>query len=60
MFKSGYFHRDFIDATCKKYNLDMTIAFETNLLPMILSIDKARVRDHMHFLVWLQSMKTML
>ncbi|MCG9554492.1 LysR family transcriptional regulator [Vibrio sp. Isolate31] len=40
MFKSGYFHRDFIDATCKKYNLDMTIAFETNLLPMILSIVK--------------------
>ncbi|MEZ9562868.1 LysR family transcriptional regulator substrate-binding protein, partial [Vibrio splendidus] len=40
MFKSGYFHRDFIDATCKKYDLDMTIAFETNLLPMILSIVK--------------------
>lgn len=40
MFKSGYFHRDFIDAICKKYDLDMTIAFETNLLPMILSIVK--------------------
>jgi DNA-binding transcriptional LysR family regulator len=40
MFKSGYFHRDFIDATSQKYQLDSKIEFETNLLPMILSIVK--------------------
>ena len=40
MFKSGYFHRDFIDQMRIKHDLDMSIAFETNLLPMILSIVK--------------------
>jgi DNA-binding transcriptional LysR family regulator len=40
MFKAGYFHRDFIDETSKQHDLDMMIAFETNLLPMILSIVK--------------------
>lgn len=40
MFKSGYFHRDFIDQMRVKHDLDMSIAFETNLLPMILSIVK--------------------
>ncbi|MFA0569209.1 LysR family transcriptional regulator [Vibrio gallaecicus] len=40
MFKPGYFHRDFIDSVCEKTGLDMTIAFETNLLAMILSIVK--------------------
>ncbi|GAA5647441.1 MULTISPECIES: LysR family transcriptional regulator [Vibrio] len=40
MFKPGYFHRDFIDAVCEKYGLSMKFSFETNLLPMILSIVK--------------------
>ncbi len=40
MFKPGYFHRDFIDKTCKTHNLDANISFETNLLPMILKIVK--------------------
>ncbi len=40
MFKPGYFHRDFIDKTCKTYHLDANISFETNLLPMILKIVK--------------------
>ncbi|MGY2574028.1 LysR family transcriptional regulator [Vibrio sp. C8] len=38
MFKPGYFHRDFIDNTCKEHKLTANISFETNLLPMILSI----------------------
>lgn len=40
MFKPGYFHRDFIDNTCKEHKLSANISFETNLLPMILSIVK--------------------
>jgi LysR family transcriptional regulator, cyn operon transcriptional activator len=40
MFKPGYFHREFIDDVCKKYQLRANISFETNLLPMILSIVK--------------------
>lgn len=40
MFKPGYFHRDFIDAVCEQYGLSMKFSFETNLLPMILSIVK--------------------
>lgn len=35
MFKSGYFHRDFIDQMCVKHDLDMSIAFETNLLLLL-------------------------
>ncbi|AMO58079.1 LysR family transcriptional regulator [Endozoicomonas montiporae] len=37
MFKSGYFHREYIDAVCKQYDFLPKYAFETNLLPMILS-----------------------
>ncbi|WP_217524358.1 LysR family transcriptional regulator [Vibrio metschnikovii] len=40
MFKTGYFHREFIDKVCKTHQHDAKIAFETNLLPMILSIVK--------------------
>ena len=40
MFKPGYFHRDFIDNTCKEHKLTADISFETNLLPMILRIVK--------------------
>jgi LysR family transcriptional regulator, cyn operon transcriptional activator len=40
MFKPGYFHREFVDEVCKKYQLQANISFETNLLPMILSIVK--------------------
>lgn len=38
MFKEGYFHREFIDAVCKNEKFEPKIAYETNLLPMILSI----------------------
>ncbi|QUJ66243.1 LysR family transcriptional regulator [Photobacterium sp. GJ3] len=38
MFKQGYFHRDYIDNVWQKHHLKPEIAFETNLLPMILSI----------------------
>ncbi|UTV26667.1 LysR family transcriptional regulator [Photobacterium atrarenae] len=38
MFKAGYFHREFIDEVCHQYQLSPNIAFETNLLPMILKI----------------------
>ncbi|MGF1714468.1 LysR family transcriptional regulator [Photobacterium chitinilyticum] len=38
MFKQGYFHREFIDEVCHQYQLTPRIAFETNLLPMILKI----------------------
>lgn len=38
MFKEGYFHREFIDNVCKTDHFEPKIAFETNLLPMILSI----------------------
>ncbi|MGF1755957.1 LysR family transcriptional regulator [Vibrio makurazakiensis] len=40
LFKPGYFHRDFIDSVHEQYGFDMNIAFESNLLPMILSIVK--------------------
>lgn len=38
MFKHGYFHREFIDRVCHQHQLTPQIAFETNLLPMILKI----------------------
>ena len=38
MFKSGYFHREYIDDICQSHNLTAKIAFETNLLPLILKI----------------------
>ncbi|WP_036830374.1 LysR family transcriptional regulator substrate-binding protein, partial [Photobacterium sanctipauli] len=38
MFKAGYFHREYIDRICEEYNYQPQIAFETNLLPMILRI----------------------
>ncbi|BDR33961.1 TPA: LysR family transcriptional regulator [Photobacterium damselae] len=38
MFKTGYFHREFIDRVCSDYQLEPKISFETNLLPMILNI----------------------
>jgi len=38
MFKTGYFHREFIDEVCHKYNFTPKISFETNLLPMMLNI----------------------
>ncbi|WP_428775910.1 LysR family transcriptional regulator [Vibrio sp.] len=40
MFKPGYFHRDFINSVCKQYGFEMQCSFETNLLPLILSIVK--------------------
>ncbi|WP_064604886.1 LysR family transcriptional regulator [Photobacterium sp. J15] len=38
MFKEGYFHREFIDSVCLQYGFEPHIAFETNLLQMILKI----------------------
>ncbi|WP_194435072.1 LysR family transcriptional regulator [Vibrio fluminensis] len=38
MFKEGYFHRDYIEAKAKENELELECAFETNLLPLILSI----------------------
>ncbi|MEZ8968148.1 LysR family transcriptional regulator [Vibrio breoganii] len=40
MFKHGYFHRDFLDQVSEANGLSMRSSFETNLLPMILSIVK--------------------
>lgn len=40
MFKAGYFHRDFIENQAKLCDKEMLFSFETNLLPMILSIVK--------------------
>lgn len=40
LFESGYFHREFIEAKSEQYNMPMQFSFETNLLPMILSIVK--------------------
>ncbi|ELM6620512.1 LysR family transcriptional regulator [Vibrio fluvialis] len=40
MFKPGYFHREFIDKVCKEHKFNANFSFETNLLPMILSIVK--------------------
>ncbi|ELR64823.1 Cys regulon transcriptional activator CysB [Photobacterium marinum] len=38
MFKEGYFHREFIDSVCLQHGFEPHIAFETNLLQMILKI----------------------
>ena len=40
MFKPGYFHREFIESKANTHGYNMNIAFETNLLPLILSIVK--------------------
>lgn len=40
MFKPGYFHRDFIENQAAQCDKEMRFSFETNLLPMILSIVK--------------------
>lgn len=37
-FKSGYFHRTFMEKVSKEYNYKLNLAFETNLLPVILNI----------------------
>ncbi len=39
-FKPGYFHREFIDSLCDELKIEPNIAFETNLVPMILNIIK--------------------
>lgn len=38
MFKTTYFHREFIDKLCKEFGYEAKFSFETNLLPMILNI----------------------
>ncbi|EOU2461879.1 LysR substrate-binding domain-containing protein [Vibrio navarrensis] len=40
MFKSGYFHRDFLDHFSAQHGIEMQYSFETNLLPLILKIVK--------------------
>ncbi|MCL9774815.1 LysR family transcriptional regulator [Vibrio methylphosphonaticus] len=40
MFKPGYFHRDYIDEECQRRGVEAQFSYETNLLPMILSIVK--------------------
>lgn len=40
MFKAGYFHRNFIERQAALCAKEMRFSFETNLLPMILSIVK--------------------
>jgi len=40
MFKPGYFHRDFVENQAMQCGKEMLFSFETNLLPMILSIVK--------------------
>ncbi|HAT8551958.1 TPA: LysR family transcriptional regulator [Vibrio vulnificus] len=40
MFKSGYFHRDFLDHFSQQHGIEMQYSFETNLLPLILKIVK--------------------
>ncbi|CAM3628134.1 LysR family transcriptional regulator [Vibrio aquimaris] len=40
MFKSGYFHRDFVEDKARLYERDIKLSFETNLLPLILSVVK--------------------
>ena len=40
IFKSGYFHRDLIDRICEEQKIEPNIAYETNLLPMILNLVK--------------------
>jgi DNA-binding transcriptional LysR family regulator len=39
-FKPGYYHREFIDTVCRDHHYTPKISFETNLLPMMLSIVK--------------------
>ncbi|MEZ8104119.1 MULTISPECIES: LysR family transcriptional regulator [Vibrio] len=38
MFKTTYFHREFIDKLCDEFGFTPKFSFETNLLPMILNI----------------------
>ncbi|MGI9276792.1 MAG: LysR family transcriptional regulator [Endozoicomonas sp.] len=38
LFKPGYFHREHIDEICQRHRLSPKLAFETNLLPLILKI----------------------
>ena len=38
MFKEGYFHRDYIEAKARLHSKELQCEFETNLLPLILSI----------------------
>ncbi|EGA70464.1 transcriptional regulator [Vibrio sinaloensis DSM 21326] len=38
MFKPGYFHREYIEKKASQHETEMKFSFETNLLPMILSI----------------------
>lgn len=38
MFKTTYFHREFIDKLCDEFGFTPNFSFETNLLPMILNI----------------------
>lgn len=40
LFEAGYFHRDFIEKKAQELDMPMQFSFETNLLPMILSIVK--------------------
>ncbi|WP_264874979.1 LysR family transcriptional regulator [Vibrio agarivorans] len=40
LFEAGYFHRDFIEKKAQEYGMPMHFSFETNLLPLILSIVK--------------------
>ena len=40
MFKPGYFHRDFVEDKARLYKRDIKFSFETNLLPLILSVVK--------------------
>lgn len=40
MFKPGYFHRNFLEEKALQCSKEMRFSFETNLLPMILSIVK--------------------
>ncbi|NOH69997.1 LysR family transcriptional regulator [Vibrio pectenicida] len=40
MFKPGYFHRDFVEDKARLYKREIKFSFETNLLPLILSVVK--------------------
>ncbi|NVC95932.1 LysR family transcriptional regulator [Vibrio natriegens] len=40
MFQRGYFHREFLDQVSEEHGFTMKSSFETNLLPLILSIVK--------------------
>lgn len=40
MFQHGYFHREFLDQVSEEHGFTMKSSFETNLLPLILSIVK--------------------